>query len=464
MRSLNERIRLGKYLRTTLVVCDFVVLNIAYFITLLIEGTDSQFACKMIWLAANLSLVASEWIFSSVHSDRIIYADRLVLNALKSVLLAGCVFTTLLYAFDIYDVPVSTCCLFHALLFVALSLWWVVSRSVLKRIRNLGLNFKRVIIIGGGPTGEAVYDQLIGDSGYGYRMLGVFDVERPTSAKFKGCYLGTTDEVADFVHLNKIDVIYYTFNVEEGTFLAKAMKVADEEGAQFVFVPTFNRFLSGNFMPSSVGYLPCMVHALSPLHKRRNKLVKRIEDLVISSTFLVFSPLVFIPIAIGIKLTSPGPVFFRQKRTGIFGSEFVCYKFRTMKVNDQSDSLQATENDPRKTKFGDFLRRTSLDELPQFINVFLGNMSVVGPRPHMVSHTLEYSALIDKYMVRHAVKPGITGWAQVNGYRGGTKELWQMEKRVDFDVWYIRNWNVFLDIKIILLTVINGIRGDKNAY
>ena len=142
----------------------------------------------------------------------------------------------------------------------------------------------------------------------------------------------------------------------------------------------------------------------------------------------------------------------------------MCYKFRTMRVNADSDKVQATENDPRKTKFGDFLRRSSIDELPQFFNVLLGNMSVVGPRPHMLSHTEEYSALIDKYMVCHAVKPGITGWAQVNGYRGGTKHLWQMEKRVEYDVWYIRNWNIFLDIKIIFLTAFNGLRKDKNAY
>lgn len=135
-----------------------------------------------------------------------------------------------------------------------------------------------------------------------------------------------------------------------------------------------------------------------------------------------------------------------------------------MRVNVEADSRQATEDDPRKTKFGDLLRRTSLDELPQFLNVLLGNMSVVGPRPHMVSQTEDYSRLIDKYMVRHAVKPGISGWAQVNGYRGSTKHLWQMEKRVEYDVWYIHNWNIFLDIKIVFLTIINAFRGDDNAY
>lgn len=445
-------------------VSDFIALNFAYFLMTLITGTDSLFCSKVIWLVANLSLIPSEWMFGSVHDARILYADRLVLSAFKSSVLAGCVFTSLLYLLDVSDLSAKICVSFYVLFFLLLSIWWVLSRSVLKRIRNLGLNFKRVIIIGGGPTGQAVLKELQGDSGYGYRMMGVFDFKAPTAPQFDGGYCGTLKDLPDFVHLNKIDIIYYCLSTEDSTPLLDALKVADEEGAEFVYVPAFNKFLTGNFVPSSVGNLPSLGHTLSPLHKRRNRLVKRVGDIIFSGAFLVVSPLIFIPIAIGIKLTSPGPVFFRQRRTGIYGSEFVCYKFRTMRVNDDSDTKQATENDPRKTKFGDFLRRTSLDELPQFFNVFIGNMSVVGPRPHMISHTVEYSALIDKYMVRHAVKPGITGWAQVNGFRGGTKELWQMEKRVDYDVWYIRNWNVFLDVKIIFFTIVNGFRGDSNAY
>ena len=135
-----------------------------------------------------------------------------------------------------------------------------------------------------------------------------------------------------------------------------------------------------------------------------------------------------------------------------------------MRVNAASDELQATRHDPRKTRVGEFLRKTSLDELPQFINVFLGDMSVVGPRPHMVKHTHDYSKIIDKYMLRHLIKPGITGWAQVNGYRGETRELWQMERRVEYDVWYIEHWNFWLDIKIIFLTVVNAFKGEKNAF
>ena len=163
-------------------------------------------------------------------------------------------------------------------------------------------------------------------------------------------------------------------------------------------------------------------------------------------------------------MSSRGPVLFRQKRTGLYGKIFECYKFRTMHINEEADRLQAVKNDPRTTWIGSFLRRTNLDEIPQFINVLTGDMSVVGPRPHMLRHTEQYSILIDKYMIRHLVKPGITGWAQITGYRGETRTLEQMEGRVKRDVWYLENWSFFLDLKIIIVTIINMFRGESNAY
>lgn len=445
-------------------LCDFIFFNIAYLLTVWIVGSHTPFNSRMVWFISLVSFIPAEWIFSYIHNVRIVYADRLVLTAFKSSMLTVLVSLAMGYVLNIATIPIYIYAIFFLLLFVCLSGWWLISRAVLKKARSVGMNFKRVLIIGSGPTSESVLGELRSDHGYGYRLMGVFDSSLPDSTKFGGCFVGKLDEVADFVHLNRIDTIFYTLNSEDDKFLPRIMRLADEEGAEFVYVPRFNRRLAVSFEASSIGSMPTMTHTLSPLHRRQNKILKRVEDLIISGSFLLISPIIFIPIAIGVKLTSPGPIFFKQRRTGIYGSEFVCYKFRTMRVNADSDKVQATEHDPRKTKFGDFLRRTSLDELPQFYNVFIGNMSVVGPRPHMVSHTVEYSALIDKYMVRHAVKPGITGWAQVMGYRGGTKHLWQMEKRVEYDVWYIRNWNIFLDAKIILLTIFNGFRGDKNAY
>ncbi len=200
-----------------------------------------------------------------------------------------------------------------------------------------------------------------------------------------------------------------------------------------------------------------------PLGIRRNRMLNRFFDLVFSSVVILLSPLVLIPVSLAIKLTSKGPVFFLQDRTGRNGRSFKCIKFRTMYVNREADILQATDNDPRITPVGHFLRRSSLDEIPQFVNVLKGDMSVVGPRPHMILHTRNYSAIIDGYMDRHLVKPGITGWAQVHGFRGPTEEMWKMEQRVRYDLWYVHNWSLGLDAKILLRTFINAICGEKNA-
>jgi putative colanic acid biosynthesis UDP-glucose lipid carrier transferase len=172
----------------------------------------------------------------------------------------------------------------------------------------------------------------------------------------------------------------------------------------------------------------------------------------------------YIVFGIIIKITSHGPVFFKQKRTGLQGKVFDCYKFRSMRINGSADSVATIKSDPRITKIGAFMRKTSIDEFPQFINVFKGDMSIVGPRPHMIQQTKLYTGLIDKFMVRHLVKPGITGWAQVSGYRGETKTIEQMESRFRRDVWYLENWTFILDLKIIIVTAINLFKGEDNAY
>ena len=202
-----------------------------------------------------------------------------------------------------------------------------------------------------------------------------------------------------------------------------------------------------------------------PLANPLNALMKRTFDVLFSGFLLcTLFPFIFVFVFIGTKLSSPGPVFFVQERTGYRGRSFKMLKFRSMRVNADADRLQATEDDPRKTRFGNFLRKSSIDELPQLINVFLGDMSIVGPRPHMLYHTELYSKYIDEYLVRHMVKPGLTGWAQINGCRGETKNNEQMADRVRHDIWYIEHWSFALDLKIIALTIIKSISGDEQAY
>ena len=233
----------------------------------------------------------------------------------------------------------------------------------------------------------------------------------------------------------------------------------------FFHVPSVRNYLKRRMFFEMMGNVPILSIRQEPLAQPENRLIKRTFDVACSLLFLcTLFPFIYLIVGAAIKLSSPGPVFFKQKRSGLNGREFWCYKFRSMRVNAQSDTLQATLHDPRKTRVGNFLRKSNLDELPQFINVLRGDMSIVGPRPHMLKHTEEYSKLISRYMVRHLVKPGITGWAQVNGFRGETKELWQMEGRVRMDIWYIEHWTFLLDIFILFKTVYNAVKGDKEAY
>lgn len=242
---------------------------------------------------------------------------------------------------------------------------------------------------------------------------------------------------------------------------------ADHQCVQLNFVPTITANIAyGNGRQEALTMqLPVLKSHEEPMSSMENRLKKRFVDLLISSFVMVFILSWMIPlVGIIIKIQSPGPIFFRQPRSGRNNKSFDCFKFRSMVQNKDSHAKQASKDDNRITPIGRFLRKTNLDEFPQFINVFLGQMSVVGPRPHMLSHTEHYSKLIQHYMVRHFVKPGITGWAQVNGYRGETKDPQLMAKRVEYDLDYLSNWSAMLDFKIVCMTAINMIKGEENAF
>lgn len=419
------------------------------------------FYSKQVWLMLNLSFCVVVYVLSSLHDKRTVYIDRVLIHLLKYVMLHAVIFLMLVSFIDALPLW-RYVFMFYGIFTLLLSLWWIVSRKLLKWYRSKGYNYKEIIIIGGGHAGAGVrlMKQLEKDQGYGYHVVGYFDSEPVEDLQ---CYTATIDKLVDFLNDHSVDEMYCALPDSEHNNLQDMINLAERNAIDFYYVPQFSKYISRRFEIETLGVVPVLSVRPHPLSNPINQFVKRAFDLAISSLVLLFSPIIFIPIAIGIKLSSPGPVFFKQERTGYRGRSFMCYKFRSMRVNDKSDTLQATKDDPRKTKFGNFLRKTSLDELPQFINVFLGEMSIVGPRPHMVQQTKEYSELIDKYMLRHTIKPGITGWAQVNGFRGPTDELWMMEKRVEYDVWYAENWNFMLDIKIMFLTVFNAIRGEKNA-
>jgi putative colanic acid biosynthesis UDP-glucose lipid carrier transferase len=268
-----------------------------------------------------------------------------------------------------------------------------------------------------------------------------------------------------FVKENEVTEIYSTLIPEHYPYLFELAQEAEAQFVYFKFVPDYNIFVNRNIYVDFVNDIPVLSLRKEPLEDTGNRIKKRALDVVLSSLAIIFILSWLIPlIALLIKLDSKGPIFFIQLRSGKNNQPFRCLKFRSLQVNDQADSVQVSRNDNRITRIGRIMRKTNIDELPQVLNIFLGDMSLVGPRPHMLKHTEQFAELYKEYMIRHFVKPGLTGWAQVNGFRGEIKDNEFLRKRVEYDTWYMENWSLYLDLKIIFLTIVVTIRGDKNAF
>ncbi|HVS91446.1 MAG TPA: undecaprenyl-phosphate glucose phosphotransferase [Mucilaginibacter sp.] len=347
---------------------------------------------------------------------------------------------------------------------VLLGAWKVVFFAIRKSDRVLLSNSRKAIIVGASRAGTELYNQFNNKVLKGYEMLGFFDDE-PSKVQPKHLYLGNTSLCMDYVLKNNVDEIFCALPYSEHKTIERLMSDSDKNLIRFKIVPEYHEYFKNTSYLQNLGNIPILSVRAEPLENILNRALKRAFDIVFSLMVIIFVLSWLFPIlAILIKLESKGPIFFTQMRSGRDNHAFKCYKFRSMRINKDKEHIQATLRDPRITKVGTFLRKTSLDELPQFINVLIGNMSVVGPRPHMLSHTEQYSQLIDQFMVRHFMKPGITGWAQINGLRGETKTTEAMLERVEADVWYLENWTFLLDLKIVMLTVWKSIAGDKNAY
>jgi putative colanic acid biosynthesis UDP-glucose lipid carrier transferase len=330
----------------------------------------------------------------------------------------------------------------------------------LKKYRIVtGSNFRNAVIIGYTPEALRLKEVFMNRNDYGYRFMAFFS-DKKTNSNIKG----RIDDLKPYVLENGIDEIYCSLNEISNEQLKDLVDFADENNKAIKFIPDTKEIFSKNLKVDYYEFFPVLSLRKTTLHDPITKIFKRVFDIVFSVFVLVFLLSWLVPIlAILIKLESSGPVFFRQGRPGIDEKEFFCYKFRSMKINKTTER-EASKNDPRVTKIGRILRKTSIDEMPQFLNVLIGDMSVVGPRPHLWSQNKAYANKIKKYMVRHYVKPGITGLAQVRGYRGEIETDEDMINRIKFDVFYIENWSLILDLKIILQTVINIFKGEEKAY
>ena len=433
-------------------------------------------------LVNNIALMLSQLRFSTIIHLRLVGAGD-VLQRLVGLTTLQTLLSYLLLKIFAYDTPIGWLLLEIGTVFVTILLVKRLGeRWFIKLYREAGRNTRAVTLVGSDPELAGVFRKLKYDATLGYRMLGYYGEEelqqliddlgehenRKDKEPVRLKRLGSMEELVAAIdageELEMGDELYLCTSRKEKEVIQKISRYCDQHVVRFYYVPVSVETLGLNLKREMLDDMEVFTTYENPLQNSVNRAIKRMFDIGFSILALIPTAIMFPFIYIIIKIQSPGPILFKQVRTGLDGKEFKCYKFRSMHVNKDADRVQATKNDPRKYPFGNFMRKANIDELPQFFNVLQGRMSVVGPRPHMLAHTEQYSQLIDKYMVRHFVKPGVTGWAQVTGFRGETKELWQMEGRVRRDIWYIEHWSIWLDIRIIWLTFKSIFVHDEHAY
>ena len=477
MRNNNQT---NQFIQWLVTVGDFMLLN-----AIILLATNNYWrvdtwpekSLQIFILVNNVALVLSELRFSTIIHLRLIGAGDVVqrivgLSALQTIFAYA-----LLKIFDYY-LPIGWLLLgIGTLFFILLIFKRITERWFIRLYREAGRNSRAVTLVGSDSELLEIYQKLANDSTLGYKILGYygdewtddnvqqnFDKEQLAGLKRLGSYEDFLNSLNNPDDLVLGDELYLCVSRKERHIIRKISKMCDHKVVRFFYVPVSVETIGLNLKRELLDDMEVYTTYENPLQNSVNRVIKRLFDICFSIIFLIPTALIFPFVFVIIKIQSPGPLFFRQKRTGLDGKDFEMLKFRSMHVNKDADKIQATKNDPRKYPFGNFMRKSNIDELPQFLNVLKGDMSIVGPRPHMLLHTEMYSELIDKYMVRHFVKPGLTGWAQVTGFRGETKELWQMEGRVKRDIWYMEHWSIWLDIRIIWMTVKTIFVHDKNAY
>ena len=447
-------------LRFLYLAIDLIIMNIAVLIMFSIYQNFKVLHIpdkKLYLLLLNLADVITYSVFTRrnlyLHDD---FSNRVsrITNRTFIFILISFIFAHLLLPGNFSHLFLIECALVY---YSGKLLFYYFLYSYLRFRRSKGFFVHRVFIVGLNDMSIFLRHLLNNNPMLGYEFIGYVS-DKPEVNKD---VLGHVDELIPLVTEHQIDFLFVTHSAYNDVMKSRELvAICNKIGVRLRFVPENQYWFKNSMNLESVGSLAIFNPQEIPLDDLRSRFLKRIFDILFSAMVILFIISWLFPLlAILIKMSSKGPVFFKQKRTGINNKTFTCYKFRSMRMSADSDLKQASAGDKRITAIGRFLRKSNLDEFPQFFNVLIGQMSIVGPRPHMLKHTDQYSELIEYYRVRHYVKPGITGWAQVNGYRGETNELWKMEKRVEYDMFYLENWNFLWDLRIILLTVVG-----KNTY
>jgi putative colanic acid biosynthesis UDP-glucose lipid carrier transferase len=419
-----------------------------------------------------LSVLLFSWFIAAANTK--LYKDRISNKYVEEIVI---VFNTLiiqfiliaafLYAFNKkMSLPLGfLVCLQIVFGFIQLSIKYLIRKKIHYQYLHDSSMLQKLLIIGSAESTQKLYQTIKAHFYYGYNCIGYLSEQ---DRQLDGIhYLGHPDELADVLQTQQVEKVIVALPSLSESLIRYFLETCDAHGIKTFIVPNYYQFTSTSFEINQIGLIPVINLRALPLYKSENKFLKRAFDIVFSFLFLLLIGSWLFPIlALLIKLNSKGPVFFKQERWGINNKKMNCYKFRTMYHNKEgaSEFVQATKNDPRVTGVGKWLRSLSMDEMPQFWNVLIDNMSVVGPRPHVTPQNLEYSEKIESYRLRHQVKPGLTGWAQVNGARGETPDIEHMQTRVNYDLYYVHQWSFWLDIQIVLQTIVNVFKVDRHAY
>lgn len=445
---------------------DLVTIALLYFLILLVRRVDIEPSSMVLLFIGIIGFNVTAEGLDLYRSWRTQSTTLLIKYTSTAWTIASIVIIAFAYFFpSLADSGEITILMWLIATYPALSAWRILFREFLFVLRKKGRNSRYAAIVGATPSGYNLCQQITDNEHLGIRLKGIFD-DREASRlpnELQSHVVGTIEDALEAANRGEIDFIYIAMPMSAENRIIDILNRCSDTTCSVYIIPNFFIYNLLNARWQTVGSVQTLSVFDTPF-QGANNILKRAEDLILSTCILVLIAIPMLFIAIGIKATSTGPIIFKQSRYGLDGRQIKIYKFRSMLTEDNGEKVeQVTVDDKRVTLFGAFLRRRSLDELPQFFNVLQGRMSIVGPRPHAVAHNEQYRKLIEGYMLRHKVKPGITGWAQINGFRGETETLNKMAKRVEYDLEYIHRWSVWLDIKIITVTIFKGFV-DKNAY
>lgn len=439
------------------IILLFFSMALSYFIRFYIFSPDTVYIKLNVYMQFSLLLVPINLLlytffnlYDPIRTSRFIKES---VNLIKCNIIFVAIILSSLYIFKIVDISRLVIIIFYFINTGTIIAKRFILRQALSNLRKKGLNLKHVLIVGSGETAREYLAVIKSNRNYGYNYVGYVS----NSNTFEGEKLGNYSDLLDVLYKYKFDEVICALDICDAKYLEKVVSNCEHSGTKISIIPFCYKYIPSQPYIDQIGSLPIINIRRIPLDNMGNAFMKRSMDIIGSLLLIILTSPIMLVTSIIIKLTSKGPIIFKQKRVGLNKEIFTMYKFRSMKVNSEENTGWTTNNDPRKTKFGSFIRKFSIDELPQFFNVLKGDMSLVGPRPELPHFVDEFKDEIPLYMVKHQVKPGITGLAQINGYRGDTS----IKKRIEYDIHYIENWSILLDISIIFKTAFKGLKNNE---